>query len=85
MRRIMLCIAVVLGMTAARAQTTVLTEDFSAAGNIFGVSATEPATATYSTILDDTWKTADLNVVAFVYNDTDGVVQATTRAVQTTE
>ncbi len=39
----MLCIAVVLGMTAARAQTTVLTEDFSAVGNIFGVSATEPA------------------------------------------
>lgn len=54
-------------------------------GDTFTVSATEPATATYSTTLDDTWKTADLNIVAFVYNDTDGVVQATTRAVQTTE
>ncbi len=52
-------------------------------GDIFGddisILTTGPATATYSTPLDPTWKPADLHVVAFVYNEAEGVLQATTK------
>lgn len=49
--------------------------------DIFGdditVAEGETKAVTYTLKLDDKWKPADLSVVAFVSNDTDGVLQAT--------
>lgn len=47
-------------------------------GDAFNISAGdgEKATASYTFRLDDSWKAEDVSVVAFVYNDKDGVIQA---------
>lgn len=41
----------------------------------------EKATATYTVNVDDSWKAENISVVAFVYNDNDGVLQATKKHV----
>ena len=60
-------------------RTSITADNF---GDPFNVTATEPATAVYTVYLDEAWKLADLNVVAFVYSDTEGVLQATVKAVE---
>lgn len=51
-------------------------------GDDFVISSSQPATASYSFTPESVWSIGNLQVVAFVYDASDGVLQAATRFVQ---
>ena len=52
-------------------------------GDAFNITSGETAKATYKFTPDASWVKKNLSVVAFVYNDNDGVLQAVRRTVTT--